>query len=108
MAALMFSGQGVLIVGVEENEAGGVKVFVDHRSRGLYFVVRNPEGAEQVRRAWRGSISGHLIVDRRDVGPLISSYDTVAARLRQRWEWRNGDPAVAEKIGANRPRSIGV
>jgi hypothetical protein len=78
MAALLMCGLGTLVVGVEEDPQG-VRVFVDHRSRGLYFIARG-ETAEMARRAW-AAIGNHLVLDVREMPPLITHYDTVAASL---------------------------
>lgn len=73
MAALAFSGLGVEICGVEPDPAG-VRVYVGPRYRGRYFLVTHPEGVEACKRAWAGSYTGHLLMDRREVPYLLTEY----------------------------------
>jgi hypothetical protein len=73
MAALAFSGLGVEITGVEPDMAG-VRVYVGARYLGRYFLVREPDEIEHVKRRWAGSFRGHLIMDRRDVPYLFTEF----------------------------------
>lgn len=62
-AALAFSGQGVLIVGVERHANGGLRVFVGHRGDGRYFIA-HPDTEADIERAWAGSSRSHLVMHR--------------------------------------------
>lgn len=53
------SGMTTLVVGLEEAEGGGVKVYLGARWKRLYVLV-GPEHAEDFRRAW--GLQGHLWV----------------------------------------------
>ena len=58
MVDLLF-GTGVLIVGVEDQPEGWLKVYIVARYKNIYCVVKDPEDQERVRRAW-GSTAMHL------------------------------------------------
>ena len=71
MAALAYSPLGVLVCGVEPDPAGA-RVYIGARYRGRYFIARG-EDADKALRVWRGSI-GHVVMDRRQVGYLLTEY----------------------------------
>ena len=54
MVDLLF-GTGVLIVGVEDQPEGWMKVYIGARYKNIYCVVTNPEDQERVRRAWNST-----------------------------------------------------
>lgn len=78
---LVITGRAVFIVGVEPAWGGGVRVYVSHRSRELFFVVRDPAAIEQVRRAWAASVTGHLVMDVAEVPPVYTSAIRRTVRL---------------------------
>jgi len=58
-------GLTTLIVGVEDDpETGCLRMYVDHRGRGLYALIEEDEAKEQLRRAWANSSRGHLTVEK--------------------------------------------
>lgn len=70
-AALALSPFGVEVVGVEPGLEGETRVYLGHRSKGLYFIVTG-EDAERVWRAWQATFHGHLFMDRREIpAPLM-------------------------------------
>lgn len=73
MAALAFSGLGILICGVEPDIAG-IRVYVGSRYLGRYFLVRDPEEIDRVKHGWAASFRGHLMMDRLDVPYLFTEY----------------------------------
>lgn len=52
---------GHLVVGLEDDTDGSVRVYLDHRWRGIHTHVKDAQAVERVRRAWASSYrSGHL------------------------------------------------
>lgn len=70
----LVAGTHTVIVGVEDDPGGGIRVYVDHRMHDRYFVPF-PEDAPEVEKAWAGGL-GFLLVD------VVHAYsDPVAATL---------------------------
>lgn len=61
--ALAFSGRAVLIVGVERHENGALRVYIGSRGDGRYFLAPRELEAD-FERAWNGSFTSHLVIDR--------------------------------------------
>lgn len=53
-----------LIVGVEDDPNGMLRVYIDHRSYGHYVLIEDEEDKERARRAWDMSYQGHLFMKR--------------------------------------------
>ena len=56
MIDLLFS-DGHLIVGLEDDPDGSLRVYLDARFRGIHTHVDNEEAKAEVRRAWSGAMS---------------------------------------------------
>lgn len=59
----MFANQ-VLVVGVETQEDGSAKVYIDARWKGLYALIEDPKEAANVQRQWDANFMGHLYMDK--------------------------------------------
>jgi len=57
----LLSGTHTLLVGVEDQDDGGLRMYLGHRSKGLYVIVDDPEGQRRIREAWAGG-GGHITV----------------------------------------------
>lgn len=58
----LLAGTHTLLVGVEDEPTGGLRLYLGHRSRGLYTVITDAVAIEEVRRAWgSGGHGGHHI-----------------------------------------------
>lgn len=77
--ALLCSGRGVLVVGVEPDPGGlATRVYVNHRSDNRYFLISDPEARETVEQAWR-STKQHVVADidqLQSLGPLLTISDS--------------------------------
>jgi hypothetical protein len=59
----LFTGQTVFVVGVEDDaETGGLRMYVGHRSNGIYAIVEDEDAKDELRRAWASL--RHVIVGR--------------------------------------------
>ncbi len=58
LGALLGVQPATLLVGVEDDPAGGLRAFLGARWKGVYVLIDDPEAQEAFRRAW-GS-SGHV------------------------------------------------
>lgn len=56
----LIAGTHTLLVGVEDQEDGGLRLYLKHRSLGMYVVVDDDETKDAVRRAWASG--GHITV----------------------------------------------
>jgi hypothetical protein len=56
----LFAGTHTLLVGVEDDPDGGIRVYLGHRGRGLYAVITDADAIEEVRNAWAGG--GHVTI----------------------------------------------
>jgi len=56
----LFRPDGHLIVGVEDDTDGSLRVYLDMRSTGLHTHVDDESAKAEVRRAWSASYMGHL------------------------------------------------
>ena len=50
----ILTGQAILIVGVEDNPNGGIRVYLGHRGDGIFVIVDDEESIATVRRSWSG------------------------------------------------------
>lgn len=57
----LIMGTHVLLVGVEDQDDGALRCYIDSRHRGLYVLVDDPAAQAQVRSAWATG-SGHLTI----------------------------------------------
>ena len=65
MSALLFSGRGVLVTGVEDDaETGCLRMYVGSRGDGIYALIEDEAAKDELRREWARSFAGHLVVDR--------------------------------------------
>jgi hypothetical protein len=56
-------GLSTLVVGVENDaETGCLRMYVGHRSRGIYALIEDEEAKDELRRAW--AQGGHVVVDK--------------------------------------------
>lgn len=53
-----------LVVGVEDDPSGMLRVYIDHRSYGRYVLIEHEEDKERARDAWAQSFGGHLTMKR--------------------------------------------
>lgn len=52
-------GMSALVVGLEDDEeTGGLRVYLGHRARGLYAIVEDENAKDELRRAW--AQGGHV------------------------------------------------
>ena len=58
-------GQAVLIVGVEDNPDGGLRVYLGHRGDGIFVIVKDEASIATVRRAWSGG--QHCFASKKDI-----------------------------------------
>jgi hypothetical protein len=56
----LFLPDGHLIVGLEDDPDGSLRVYVDHRSTGIHSHVIDPKAVEEIRNAWAATHMGHL------------------------------------------------
>ena len=56
----LFYPDGHLIVGLEDDDDGSLRVYVDHRSTGIHSHVADHGAQAEIRDAWVGSYRGHL------------------------------------------------
>lgn len=56
----LFMPDGHLIVGLEDDPDGSLRVYLDHRATGIHTHVANEPAKAEVRSAWAGSHMGHL------------------------------------------------
>jgi hypothetical protein len=65
VSALLFSGRGVLVVGVEDDaETGCLRMYVGSRGDGIYALIEDEEAKDELRREWARAFTGHLVVER--------------------------------------------
>lgn len=65
MSALLLSGRGVLVTGVEDDaETGCLRMYVGSRHLGVYALIEDEEAKDELRREWRRTFTGHLVVER--------------------------------------------
>lgn len=65
----LLTGHETIIVGLGETEGGALKVYLGHRSRGVYCVVTD-ECREGIQRAWDGHT--HVVVKKPPSEALFS------------------------------------
>lgn len=70
MTDLLF-GNACLIVGVEDDPGGWLKVYLGARYKNIYCVVTNPEDQERVKKAW-GSTAMHVTMPLPDPSELFN------------------------------------
>jgi len=58
-------GTAILIVGVEDNPSGGIRVYLGHRGDGIFVIVDDEASIAAARRAWAGS--SHSFVSKKDI-----------------------------------------
>jgi len=63
----MILGTARLVVGVDDEPTGGVRVFIGSRHLGHYAVFTEAEGAQRVRDAW-ATARGHVTIDEDQIG----------------------------------------
>jgi len=51
---------GHLVVGLEDDADGSLRVYVDQRSTGIHSHVADPDAKTRIRGAWSSSRMGHL------------------------------------------------
>jgi hypothetical protein len=56
----LLAGTHTLLVGVEDQDDGGLRLYLDSRHRGLYVVVDDPAAQAQARSAW--ATGGHVTI----------------------------------------------
>lgn len=54
-----FFGRHALIVGVEDDHDGGVRIYLHARYRWIYVLIDDPADCESIKRQWAGH-GGHL------------------------------------------------
>lgn len=54
--ANLLAGQSTFVVGIEDDPDGGLRVFLGHRSRGLYCVIDDAAAIEQIRAMWESKM----------------------------------------------------
>lgn len=62
-------GFDVLVVGVEDDPNGMLRVYIGHRADGRYLLVADPATQERVRRAWGW---GHLTIPKPPADAVFS------------------------------------
>lgn len=62
----LFAGTHTFLVGLEDQADGGLRLYLKHRSLGLYSVIYDEAAKDDVRRAWDGG--GHVTVPVPPVG----------------------------------------
>lgn len=50
----LLSGAAVELVGVEEQDDGGMRLYITHRARGLYALIYDEGAKAEAREAWNG------------------------------------------------------
>jgi hypothetical protein len=76
LSAGLVAGTHTLLVGVEDQDDGGLRMYLGHRASGVYAVVYDDDAKATVRRAWasRSHVtvpippSGCVYLDLRDRG----------------------------------------
>ncbi len=58
-----------LVVGVEDEPTGGIRVYLNHRPAGYYVIVTNKEDIAAARSAWANAAMGHLTLSRDSIDP---------------------------------------
>ena len=61
----ILTGEAILIVGVEDNPNGGIRVYLGHRGDGIFVVVDDEESIATVRHAWSGT--QHVFTNRENI-----------------------------------------
>lgn len=56
----LLAGTHTLVVGVEDQDDGGLRLYLDARYRGVYVVVDDPAAQAQARAAW--ATGGHVTI----------------------------------------------
>ena len=55
------TGRAALVTGVEDDpETGCLRMYLGHRSRGIYALIEDEDAKDELRRAWAGS--QHVVV----------------------------------------------
>lgn len=57
----LLTGDSVLMVGVEDDPEGGIRVYINARYLGQYVLCTNPDDINRVRNAW-GSTAQHVFM----------------------------------------------
>lgn len=52
--------EGHIIVGLQDDSDGSLRVYLDHRSTGLHTHVDDEKAQAELRSAWGASFMGHL------------------------------------------------
>ncbi len=72
MSALLFSGRGTLVVGVQDDpETGCLRMYVGSRSRGIYALIEDETAKAELRREW-ACVSRHLVTETPPASALYS------------------------------------
>jgi hypothetical protein len=61
---MMLSPAHCLVVGLEDDPSGMLRVYIDHRSYGRYFMIYNEDDKAAARFEWDVSFQGHLMTKR--------------------------------------------
>lgn len=57
----LFAGTHTLLVGVEDDPEGGLRLYLGHRAKGAYAVIDDPEEIARIRQSWGGA-RGYITV----------------------------------------------
>ena len=61
----ILSGQAVLIVGIEDNPDGGLRVYLGHRGDGIFVIVDDEDCIATIRQVWSGQ--NHCFVSKKEL-----------------------------------------
>lgn len=71
----LIAGTHTLLVGIEDQDDGGLRLYLNSRSLGLYALTYDPEAQEEIRQAW-GRKTHHITLP---VPPPDAIYEEAAA-----------------------------
>lgn len=59
----LLTGKSALVTGVENDQDGGLRMYVGARYKGIYAIIEDEDAKEKLRREWGASLMGHLVVE---------------------------------------------